>query len=35
MKNIANPMIQIHTGRDEKKTNEILSLMNAIIASNE
>lgn len=32
VKDIANPMIQIHIGRDGSKANEIVALMNAIIS---
>lgn len=33
VKNIANPMIQLHIGKDGTKVNEIVALMNAIIRS--
>lgn len=33
VKSIANPMIQIHIGKDGTKVNEIVALMNAIIKS--
>lgn len=35
IKDIANPMVKIHIGKDADKANEIVALMSAIIASKE